>query len=483
MSGAEPAESHVNTSTFSKWSRHILQDEPFLRAYGLAHLGKSLTWYFSELLFAYFLTEVCGLSPHSMGQVLAASLVFSATIDVSIGKLLSHRICSAQRACAFQFPGAVASGLALAAFSGSALVAADIRFAYALGSSCLFRLAYAFYDVPQNAILGLARGDAVTRTQLSATRLMFSGVASVVVAVAASLLIGAETNAGKYPFVIFSVLLALVGGASAFGLRLSARTYQRCEVNDHPQTPGPGQCEGGHTGQLFTILTLLFVVAGATGVFSRLEPYFAAKALPDHVVRTAVLACIAIGGAVAQPFWMWTLRGRNLAVSFRASAVMLATGSVIFSCAGPNTVTIALAGMIYGGGVGGLNLLLWSAMANLTASGPGNRSPTNPALAFGLVTCCAKLASATSVIYVSQLLHSVDYRSSLVASSWMLLAPMTAAPLTGALICFVAAKKLRGVQPFTLSSRPRAHTRPATAPRPIAGAVAPVPGAATAAPP
>ena len=41
--------------------------------YALAHASKTLFWTASDIYFAFYLTQVCGLSPWTMGFVLAAS--------------------------------------------------------------------------------------------------------------------------------------------------------------------------------------------------------------------------------------------------------------------------------------------------------------------------------------------------------------------------------------------------------------------------
>lgn len=50
--------------------------------YGAAHYGKSLFWYGGEVLFAFFLTEVAGLTPAHMAGVLAIGFLISAIFDL-----------------------------------------------------------------------------------------------------------------------------------------------------------------------------------------------------------------------------------------------------------------------------------------------------------------------------------------------------------------------------------------------------------------
>lgn len=416
---------------------------PFLWIYGLAHFGKSLQWYSSELLFAYFLTEMCGLRPVAMGEVLAVSLVFSGAVDLAVGHAMSARAPSLGDLCRVQLLGAVGSGLTLVAFSGTGLVPDDVRFLYAVATSCLFRLAYTFYDLPQNAVLSLVRTDIDGRLQISAVRLGFSGLATVLVAMAAALLTSSTATASAERFVGFSVLLMLAGSVSALALRRVSPPPARADV---PVQPGQTERRLDATRQrVWLILMLFFFIGGATSVFSRLESYFSAAALPSYGARTMVLTLIALGGALGQPLWMAVSRRIPTHHSLRWSALVTAMGAAVFLlCAGQSTTVAALAGAAYGCGLGGLNMLLWGLLAAEAA--PEQRRPGLPAapLAFGLLTSTVKLATAFAVVGVSALLASVDYHNPQVAGSLTFLAPMAAAPLLAAVICYLAAPVLAG---------------------------------------
>lgn len=128
--------------------------------YGLAHLGKSLFWYSSEILFAYFLTEYVGLSASEMGIVLAAGFLVSALIDIAVGVGLQRRLANARAASRVQFVGALICTVALALVFLGALMPQEARFVYAIAAGIAFRFAFAAYDIPQNALMTLATSAA-----------------------------------------------------------------------------------------------------------------------------------------------------------------------------------------------------------------------------------------------------------------------------------------------------------------------------------
>jgi glycoside/pentoside/hexuronide:cation symporter, GPH family len=267
-----------------------------------------------------------------------------------------------------QLPGAVASGVALVAFSATPLIPPPLRLAYAIGGSCLFRLAYTFYDLPQNSILALVRGTDAVRVRLAALRLIHSSIASVTVAVATALLVVDPRGQGKNAFLMLSVVLAFAGVASALALRLNVAKHPGSAPSAVLTSPDSG---GPPFQGLRTLLVLLFVVSGSTAVFGRLEAYFAAAAFRAGIGRTLFMTSVALGGAAGQSAWAWLLRRRGAEETFRASAALLATACVMLFCAPQNSGVFALAGFIYGGSLGGLALVLWSSVAQRVASAPG----------------------------------------------------------------------------------------------------------------
>ncbi len=412
------------------------QTRAFGYVYGAAHLGKSLTWYFSELLFAYFLTEFCGLKALMMGQVLAGSFIFSAVVDPIVGQSLGRRAQSVWQASRLQAFGAIISGVSLLLFSATGFVPAPLRFGYALGASCAFRLAYAFYDVPQNAILSLASAAPTVRMGLSAIRIVGSGVATLVVALTAANLIGSATGLGADRFLWLSLVFAVLGAISAIAL-----------YNHTPRSQPPTAIVGnedsavasGGAWRLIAILGVTAVVAGAFSVFTRMEPYFTRAVLADRSTRMFVLALMALGGATSQPLWTAIARRSSFSAAFSASALTAAIGAVAFVFGvGRNTGLIAFGGFFLSAGHSGLGMLLWTVFAEVVANGRRSRYIPNPSFAFAILTSVIKVAAAGSILVVSYLLAGIDYHSAKVAASWSLLAPMAAGPLIGAVICIIA---------------------------------------------
>jgi Na+/melibiose symporter-like transporter len=150
--------------------------------YGCAHYGKSLFWYASEFLFAFFLTEVGAISADRMGLVLAAGLFVSAGIDIGVGSQLSRLLPNAASAGRLQLAGAAASAASMLLMFACYWLPDDVRLLAVLAMSLMFRIAYALYDIPQNSLLSLATDSERARTNVASMRYVFSGLAALTVA-------------------------------------------------------------------------------------------------------------------------------------------------------------------------------------------------------------------------------------------------------------------------------------------------------------
>lgn len=139
---------------------------PITGYYLAAHFGKSLFWHAGELLFAFFLSEMCGLSVHAVGDMLAFSLLVSAVGDAWFGHVLARIVQDIPSASRMQCVGAAAAAILFLALATVGMAPQTGR-AWAAATILVgFRLAYSLYDVPQNAILAFA-----AQTELVGSRL------------------------------------------------------------------------------------------------------------------------------------------------------------------------------------------------------------------------------------------------------------------------------------------------------------------------
>ncbi|GLQ91721.1 MFS transporter [Dyella acidisoli] len=404
----------------------------FAAIYSLAHVGKSLFWHASELLFGYFLTEICALPPRLTGLILGGSLLLSAYVDLCVGRYLARSVTGIASAGRVQWLGAMTSCLTFALFGFSNLVRMEVRFVFALISIVAFRIAYAFLDNPQNAMLALASHDDKSRTHLSSLRYICGGVANLVIVIIFATTLRRELH-DMYPadFALAAVAIAAIGAVSSYLLWQHLRRHAINTEIDHVEAPPEALVATPRIRQ-WPILLGMFLISIASSLIGRLQPYAATYQLTGAFQGSAWMACIAIGMTVSQPCWRYAANRHSLVWALRAATVVFFAGSLSFDViARQGIVGSALSGLLYGCGCGGMLMSLWALAA---ASVRNDKASTSATATFGMLTFSSKLALACAALGVGEFLARLHYQSPdghgiVVFMSWV--------PAASAAACFV----------------------------------------------
>lgn len=411
--------------------------------YGFAHLGKSLFWYASELLFAYFLTELVGLSSPEMGTVLAIGLVASALLDIAAGFGLRHRLTDARSAGAMQYVGAVLCSITLLLVFADAWLPPVARFAYAMLSGLAFRLSYALYDIPQNALMALATANPESRGRLAATRILFSGIATLVVAG----MVGPLVGQGGYGAQLLFGLAILFAATAIGGAALLWRQVARSAPATLQPLDGPRQ-DGTTPGGFWLLMGLMFATACFTPIFSKLEPYFAAYGLHSPFWGGGVVVAMAVGVFAGQPFWLSFCSRTSQAWTLACAAIVQLAGLLAFWLGGTGLPALSVgAALLFGIGNGGAGMVLWAAFSDIVAGMGAHRAGPS----YALFTATAKLAGGGAILLVGVALARIDFRHDGIAD---LLAIMTVVPGFGAVLVLAAAGLLTARSNKAIPARP-----------------------------
>jgi Na+/melibiose symporter-like transporter len=401
----------------------------FYGAYGLAHAGKSLFLYASELYFAFFLTEVCGLSAVLMGLLLGGALAASAVSDLAIGALLRRRIRSASAAALVQL---LATAVCAAGFCGFALVGVATpgpdRLWLALGAIALFRLSYSMLDIPQNAIMAFMTSNDRERAQLASVRYVFSSAAGLAVAVAFLPVFKLQSHRAAANFGAFAIAISLVALLSAFGLwlDLAPETAVQGERLSASSSRRDGASDAAPT--FWRIAIVLFLISATASIYGRLEPYYAAYGLSGGAQGEAFLTYVSLGLLLSQPAWLVLATRWGLVSTLTRAMLLLMSGCVAFGLLtwwAPDLGGVGA--LIYGCGSGGVMLALW-ALATAVANRNGQAAAT-----FAALTCVTKLALALAAFAVAALLSLAPYRSR-TGALHLILPIMVVAPMLGGLV-------------------------------------------------
>lgn len=373
----------------------------FRWVYSVAHFGKSLLWHTSQILFAFFLTEACGLSPYAMGLVLTGTLLLNAAADLVVGKLMMQRVPSPGPMQRIQLSGAVLACLGLVLTALSATIADQPLYGLGIAGLALFAVAYAVVDVPQNALLGLAFKTHATRTAASSARQFLSGAAQLLVVLAfVPMMRGLAEDALAMRFLGFSLAISATAVLAALWLRMVAPPPDQ-QATEEPADAGRLAPLG-----LGVVLAMMALFTLTTASVVKLEPYIASYWFQSAGGGAAFMAAIAIGGMAAQPLWAWRARSRPHLATLREAALVLAVGGLSFHLSAIGPLAAFFSGLLYGAGQGGIAMLLWSLLAEISQSAPHRTT-----VSFGAFTFVAKVAGAASTLLLSHALAASGYRS------------------------------------------------------------------------
>lgn len=440
MSHSLPQTSGASTPVDTIVPAAVPRLSPFLRSYYLAHFGKSLFWYLSSILFAYYLTEACGLAPATMGLVLAASLALNAVADAAIGARLAAHVRHTADACRSQFTGAIAASLAILAFAATALLPESWRLAYALVTLCAFRLCYALFDVPQNAVLGFMGRSDRDRVRIAGARQMLSASAQLAIAMLfVPFLRDTGENALAVRFVLVVAGACFVALVSAALLRRAGR--HEIELPARPDGKG-GACAQDSAEPAVGGLRLLAaaaIFAFAISTIRLVEPYVASFALPGPI-SAAFMTSLALGQLAGPLFWAWYSAGRALGRCLRAATVLMLCATGGFAFMGQGIAITIVIGLIHGIATAGVSQMIWAMAARWSRQ--GDQRATRH---FGLLTFSTKSANAAASLCFGFLLASGDYRGG--ESLWSIpLLILMAVPAIGSLLllCLAPGARSRG---------------------------------------
>lgn len=359
--------------------------------YGAAHIGKSLFWYGGEVLFAYFLTSVAGLSPATMGWVLASGLIASAGLDLLVGIGWRRIIASPMGAARLQFAGALSASAGLVTFLATPFAPAEYTIIWALVAGLVFRFGFSLYDVPQNSLMSLAAHGPEARARVASVRIAGSGVATLAVAGVVGPLVAVRDD----PAAAANLMIALGAGATLLAVA-SAYGLLKVVVREREAGVEPLPVASPKSRGLRTIAPYLAMMAAmmiGPPAFQKLDPYFAANVLQSARWGGAIILASALGVTLGQPLWLRLASWRPLSL-FGLTAAIQATGGLLFLVV-PTTQPglLTLAAFLVGFGNGGLGVITWAAFSETVA----RLRRSLAGVAFAAFTAVSKLFLALGV--------------------------------------------------------------------------------------
>lgn len=364
-----------------------------------------------------------------MGVVLALGLGASAVIDAGVGARLTRLMPDAAAAARFQFIGSILCAAAFAAIFAGFWIPVEHRFAYALATGLAFRVAYAVYDVPQNALMTLATRDPRARNRVAATRIWFSGLATLVIAAAVAPMIAGRGETGAALYLGVAVAMAAPAVLAAGLLAWRARRVDPAASAQEPAARG-GRLRPSRT--FWLMMALMAITSLATPLFSKVEPFYAVYVLRSPALGGAIVAGMAVGILAGQPLWPFVSARLTRAGTTAIAALLQLFGLGLIVVPGAPVWSLILAAFAFGVGNGGVGMALWAGFSDVAA----RDAPGREGLAFGLFSGLAKICLAAGGLGLGLALTAGDYRA---PDGGLLPLLMAGIPALGALACLIVA--------------------------------------------
>ncbi|GGA21079.1 MFS transporter [Dyella nitratireducens] len=375
----------------------------FIWRYALAHYGKSLFWYTSELLFPFYLTEIGLFSGWAMGLVIGASLVFSVLADLVVGWLGRRCLSSARRAGQCQIIGASLSVISILSFFACVWTPSAERVAYALVALLCFRFTYALYDIAQDVLVNLATNGRNQRSHLTGVHFSFSGIASITVATLVTPMVAMHDGKAHSGFFMLAALLSV--GALASSLQLgrylrwsdAARSEPARVSSPHQDTTPP---------MFYFVMTFLLSLCGP--MFAKVAPYYGAYAMHHRFAGTIMISLYSLGVVLAFPLFASLVhRMHRMLIMVRAALCMVAVSIVIMSAAQLDAYVLYGAAFALGISWGMLGILCWSGFADAVS----RKQTRAVSFDYAQFLASAKAGLLLAVILIGATLSSLDYKS------------------------------------------------------------------------
>lgn len=375
--------------------------------FGLGQCARSILWSTVDLLIGYHFIERTGLSGEAAGAILFATVLVSAFPDMFIAQWLAGRRDPRRAALKAQAGfGLLAALLALLLF-GPKPQEPLTAIIYICLTSVLFRLAYAAYDVSQNALISLLPADGSEVARYATNKTVMASVGRLVASllVFAALLSPSDALADMKLLAITVLPIA----ASGFGLARLARGA--------PLAPARKTAAGWRAipyGRLMPPIVATFFHYGMLGAASRFLALHGDTSTPSGLAGMLVISMVV--GTVIGPFLEHRL-ATSIAKSTTAGALAaVGAGSGVALALPFGSAALLVLAMVYGSATSGLANLIWERVGAIAHDHRVRTGAQIDAPAFALLTTSLKLAVALSTLIFGILIE--PYRQGMPVAAW-----------------------------------------------------------------
>lgn len=395
-------------------------DEPRLKlsliaGYGVSELGKGVFIASLQLVWLYYLTDVVGIPPATAGLIMLAPLVWDGIVDPFIGFLADRTRTPWGKYRPYLLFGAPIASLLMVAVFFRPSLSEQGAILFALAGAVLFRTAYAFIDVPHNALLAATTRKSRERATLAGAKMVFGGIAGTAVSIAIMpILQGASPGEEASRFFIAAAAGGVLATAAIYVCVYTFRDI------DNARTAAAGD---GHRIELRDFAAVLkgnvplYIVFGVwvaailtVPTFSKSLLYFAKYDLKDPAWGGFALTVMHVGQFGSIPLWAWLAhklpKARLVQVAFGLSIVVL---GVLLVADVRDTTALNVLVFLEGASIGGSFGVAMAMVPDLVEYGEWKTGRRVEAGVFGFHTFAVKVGNGIGVGLFGILLGQVGF--------------------------------------------------------------------------
>ena len=427
--------------------------------YSSGNLGKNLVFASLDYFLLFYLTEIWGMPPAMAGLVILIALLWDGIADPVMGVLVDRFTTPFGRYGPYLLIGAPVCAAAFGGVFAAPPVGNSALFAWTLATTLVFRTAYTICDVPHNALMARIAPDPESATFVSGARFIFSSIGGLLIGAAAIEIFALpEAVAQADKFGAYSLIAALIFVTTIWIAWLSTRNVDHGGVNSGANVSilsGLKTVAGNPS--LLWLLATAFVQAITIPSFAKCFAYFGAYQLNDPQWSGTAVIVVTLAQLVSVPAWVIIAHRATRIQLLTLSLVVCAFAAVVFLIGHESSAYRLMSLLVFGGGVGGLNVMIWALLPEAIARGE-DQAERVAGLPTGLFLLSLKAGSGVGAAILGVLFQhfGVNDARDAAGSSPSTIGIMSFLPVIGAAACCLTshalARSLRRLPSKTVES-------------------------------
>lgn len=390
--------------------------QPALLAYSTANFGKSVLWDFLQIYGLVYATDTLGLEPAFAGLLILITLIWDGISDPLVGVAVDQVSVFRKRYSSVILGAALIAASLLPLIFSIHWAPPEISAPLFLILLLLFRTAFTFVDIPENALF--SRLTSTDREQIlgASSRKIMALFGGLAVTWSTAWTIGHTglANEGDRIFITAVVAAPAVVTTVFVGLFAVRRSENHVPLLPRQQNHARIFLSVLKDDNIRSLCLHNFFAVVGLSLFSASLIYFARSVYGEgdwFPIAMSILLCTKIGGVI---FWSWlavrvgTLRALTLCV---AVCIVSVVGFRIFDA--PNISLVFLS--ILGASSGGLMVLRWALAPSIIKAVHVPAEITATAMA--LFCFSIKSAVGASAFMLGLILSYAEYEAGIVMSS------------------------------------------------------------------